>query len=86
VTIRSLFGGRARFIGGLHVSYLLLAAEDNKTVKAGTAAAIRQLNYKLRTGKLENPSSADLYIPHSPSRQSAKHPSSTEDPSRDGPP
>lgn len=66
VAIRSLFRQRARFVGGLHVSYLLLAVEVNKIVKAGTAAGIRQMNYRLRTGKLEHQGSADLYVPNSP--------------------
>ena len=50
VTIRGLFRQKARFVGGLHVSYLVLGVKEKKVVAAGTASRIRQVNYKLGSG------------------------------------
>jgi hypothetical protein len=63
VTVRSRWRPRARFVGGLHVSYLLLSVKDNCTTTGGTAAAVRQLSYNLRTGEFETTGSKDICIP-----------------------
>ena len=47
ITRRSLFGrsGEVGFLGGAHVSYLLLNVERNRTVAAGTQSLCRNLKY-----------------------------------------
>jgi hypothetical protein len=64
--IRSLFRRKLRSVGGLHVSYLLLDVTTDKTIKAGSAAAIRQLTSRLRDGEFKQPRTFDLYSATTP--------------------
>src|SRR5262249_34585054 len=68
ITRSGLFRQKVRFIGGLHASYFLQDVKGNKVLKAGTAASIRQVNYKLRTGRFNASGSADLYMAQAPER------------------
>jgi hypothetical protein len=61
VTIRGLLRQRVRFVGGLHASYLLLGVTEKTVVAAGTAGAIRQVNYKLGSGNFKPAEGQDLY-------------------------
>jgi hypothetical protein len=60
VTIRGLFRQKALFVGGLHVSYLVLGVKEEKIVASGTAGRIRQVNYKLSSGACERVDQQDL--------------------------